>query len=553
MVSFRSLAALAVVVAAVCVAAAADVVTLTKSNFDETIAKEKLVLVKFFAPWCGHCKAMAEDFKSAATELKGQAVLADVDATIEEDLAKKYNIQGFPTLKVFADGQELTDYNGGRDKESMVKFVQRATLAPYTEVAKPDDYNKFVAAHTGKNFLVGVGLGDTALAAFKKATFALRDIMPDTIEFAHAADNAALEKKIDGVATGDIYLLVSDGEKGEVKPVKYNAETSDSIEAFVKKAALPVFQELTQSNAEMYTEIPHPLVLGFFDDCTGDECQTLEKIAHASSDVSNLAFAWVNQKTLESFVEYVGLKDAEIKICAYSFADDARYLLPEGFKMSEENLAKWVADLKDGKVDQARKSQAIPETQDGPTYTVVGDSWATEVAGAGKDVFIVQVAEWCGHCNAFKPILSKVAEELSKAGVDHVRIALMDSTENDAPAEYKAKGFPTVHFFPAGKGEGVEYDGERTSKGVIDWIKERTTKKFEFDTDSLGEDPKPEEPEDQEGESEDEEGEPEDDDDMDDEDFGDDEGDEGEEGDDVDLTEGDEDEGAEAEAEKEEL
>lgn len=44
-----------------------------------------------------------------ATELKGQAVLADDDAIVENDLAKKYNIQGFLKLKVFGDGQELTE------------------------------------------------------------------------------------------------------------------------------------------------------------------------------------------------------------------------------------------------------------------------------------------------------------------------------------------------------------------------------------------------------------------------------------------------------------
>ena len=103
-------------------------------HFD-VIAKEKLVMVKFFAPWCGHCQAMAEDFKTAATELKGKAVLADVDATTEEELAKKFNIDGFPTLKVFANGEELTDYNGGRDKASMIKFIERATLPPFHEAA----------------------------------------------------------------------------------------------------------------------------------------------------------------------------------------------------------------------------------------------------------------------------------------------------------------------------------------------------------------------------------------------------------------------------------
>lgn len=70
-------------------AGSSDVVTLTSKNFDEVIKKEELVLVKFYAPWCGHCKAMVKDFEQAATTLKGKAVLADVDATVEKVSERK--------------------------------------------------------------------------------------------------------------------------------------------------------------------------------------------------------------------------------------------------------------------------------------------------------------------------------------------------------------------------------------------------------------------------------------------------------------------------------
>lgn len=473
---------------------ASDVIKLTKDNFDDVIAKEKLVMVKFFAPWCGHCQAMAEDFKSAATELKGKAVLADVDATVEEELAKKYNIDGFPTLKVFADGEVLTDYNGGRDKESMIKFINRATLPSYTDVADKAAYEKFLADNKEKNLLVAADLDESSMALFKKATFSLRDVMPDAIEFAYATDASAIT--VDGFKKGDIYLLRLESD-GTHRPIKYDTSSAEPIDKFVKTAALPAFQEFTQENAELYTELSIPLVVGFYKDCESEQCKTLGNVARTKVDSGKVAFAWVNNVTLDSFQEYVGLKDAEVPICAYTFESDVRHVLPEGFQFSEKALSAWIDDLIAGKLVPARKSQEIPETQEGPIYQVVGDSWEAEVEKSGKDVFIAQVAEWCGHCAALKPIMKKVAEELEKAGISHVRIALMDATENDAPQEYKARGFPTVHFFPANSGKGMEFAGDRSSKGIIDWIKENTSKKFEFDTDSLGEDPKPEEPEDE--------------------------------------------------------
>lgn len=484
------------------VVSADDVLKLTKDNFDDVIAREPLVFIKFFAPWCGHCKSMAEDFKNAATEMKGKAVLADVDATTEEELARKYNIEGFPTLKLFSDGVELTDYNGARDKDSMIKFIERATLPPFHSAADADAYKKILADSSDKHILVSAGLEGQALSLFKKATFAVRDVMPDAFEFIVADDASAVD--IESFSKGDVYMLRHEAD-GSRRTIKYDEEAGDSIEKFVKTAALPVFQEFTQENAELYTELSMPLVVGFYKNCEDKQCKVLETVARKKPDNGKAVFAWVDSLELVSFQDYVGLKDAKVPICAYSFEHDARYLLPADFEFSEENLEAWVDDLIAGKIKPAIKSEAIPEENDGPVYVVVGDSWKDIVEDKTKDVMIAQVAEWCGHCAKLKPVYKKVATELQKAGIDHVKLAMMEATENDAPEDYKARGFPTIHFFKAGEEQtGTEFDGDRSSKGIIEWIQNHTSKQFEFDTSSLGEDPEPEEEEDTEPFDEDE-------------------------------------------------
>lgn len=505
-------------VLATAVLAETDVVTLTNDNFSDIIAKEKLVLVKFFAPWCGHCQAMAADFESVATQLKGQAVLGDVDATKEEDLAKKFKIDGFPTLKLFADGEEVVDYNGGRDKESMIKFIERANVPPFANIDSPAAYAKFLKENSGKNILVAAELEKANFGKFRKAAFGLRDVMPDSIEFAMVESAAHVDIK--DFAAGDIYLLrvEMDGSHGAVK---YDTDGEETLDKFVKSSALPAWQEFTQENAELYTELTNPLIVAFFTDCSGKECKALEAIAKKKAGNGKVVFAWVNSETLNSFQDYVGLKDAKVPICAYAFESDARYMLPEGFEFSEAGLESWVDEMIAGTVIPARKSEPIPEENEGPVYTVVGDSWADIVGDPKHDVIIAQVAEWCGHCKALKPKLRKVAEELKKAGVEHIKFATMDATENDAPEGYKAKGFPTVHFFAAGDDKkGVDFDGERTCKGIIEWLQKNSSKKFEFDVESLGEDPEPE-PE-EEGEGEDDEDEDDDDDEDDAEDDADD-------------------------------
>lgn len=93
-----------------------DVVVLKEGNFTDFIEKNRFVMVEFYAPWCGHCQALAPEYAAAATELKGEgAILAKVDATEEEELAQKYEVQGFPTVYFFVDGVHKP-YPGQRTK-----------------------------------------------------------------------------------------------------------------------------------------------------------------------------------------------------------------------------------------------------------------------------------------------------------------------------------------------------------------------------------------------------------------------------------------------------
>ncbi|KAI0154746.1 disulfide isomerase [Hypoxylon sp. FL1284] len=112
---------------ATAVAAKSAVLDLIPSNFDNVVLKSgKPTLVEFFAPWCGHCKNLAPVYEELAQAYatSKDVQIAKVDADAERDLGKKYGVQGFPTLKWF-DGKsdKPVDYNGGRDLESLTKFV----------------------------------------------------------------------------------------------------------------------------------------------------------------------------------------------------------------------------------------------------------------------------------------------------------------------------------------------------------------------------------------------------------------------------------------------
>ena len=58
-------------------------------------------MVEFYAPWCGHCKSLAPEYEKAARALKGIINIGAVDMTTDQAVGAPFNIQGFPTIKLF--------------------------------------------------------------------------------------------------------------------------------------------------------------------------------------------------------------------------------------------------------------------------------------------------------------------------------------------------------------------------------------------------------------------------------------------------------------------
>jgi len=84
------------------------------------------VFIKFFAPWCGHCKKMKPAWDALMDEYAGHAtkLVADVDCIKEgKPLCDAQGVKGFPTIK-YGDPSDLQAYEGGRDEKSLKKFAE---------------------------------------------------------------------------------------------------------------------------------------------------------------------------------------------------------------------------------------------------------------------------------------------------------------------------------------------------------------------------------------------------------------------------------------------
>lgn len=97
---------------------------LNNNNFDETI-KNGVVLVDFWATWCGPCKMLAPNVEEIAKEYEGRAVVGKVDVDENPDLAERFGIMSIPALFVFVNGEVKEKLIGYRLKMQIADVLDK--------------------------------------------------------------------------------------------------------------------------------------------------------------------------------------------------------------------------------------------------------------------------------------------------------------------------------------------------------------------------------------------------------------------------------------------
>ncbi len=101
-----------------------DYIVLNEDNFDNTVANG-LVLVDFWATWCGPCKMLAPTIDAIATEYKDRVVVGKVDVDESEAIARRFGIMSIPTLFLFKDGEVVEKLVGYRLKTELEQLLNK--------------------------------------------------------------------------------------------------------------------------------------------------------------------------------------------------------------------------------------------------------------------------------------------------------------------------------------------------------------------------------------------------------------------------------------------
>ena len=94
----------------------AGYIELTEQNFDEII-KEGVVMVDFWAPWCGPCRMIAPVIDSLATQYEGKAKVCKVNTDEQQELATKFGIRSIPTIFFYKNGEKVDEMIGAATEQ----------------------------------------------------------------------------------------------------------------------------------------------------------------------------------------------------------------------------------------------------------------------------------------------------------------------------------------------------------------------------------------------------------------------------------------------------
>ncbi|ROT39773.1 disulfide-isomerase [Sodiomyces alkalinus F11] len=459
-VAFALLAA----VAAVRAAEDSDVTQLQKDTFEDFVKANDLVLAEFYAPWCGHCKALAPEYEAAATSLKEKGIkLAKVDCTEEADLCQAFGVEGYPTLKVFRGLDNVTPYSGQRKAAGITSYMIKQSL-PAVSLLTKDTLEEFKTADK----VVLVAYIDADDKESNETFTAVAEKHRDAFLFGGVNDAAVAEAE--GVKAPAIVLYKSFDEGKATFTEKFDAE---AIEKFAKVAATPLIGEVGPETYADYMTAGIPLAYIFAE--TAEEREklgsALKPIAEKYRGVIN--FATIDASAFGGHASNLNLKaDKFPSFAIQETTKNQKFPFDQEKEITHDAIASFVEGVVAGTIEPSIKSEPIPETQEGPVTVVVAKNYEDIVLDDTKDVLIEFYAPWCGHCKALAPKYEELAALYAESEFkDQVVIAKVDATANDVPDEIQ--GFPTIKLYAAGgKDSPVTYAGSRSIEDFVSFIAE---------------------------------------------------------------------------------
>ncbi|KAG0006786.1 hypothetical protein BGZ65_003726 [Modicella reniformis] len=208
-------------------------------------------VIEYYAPWCGHCKALTPTYEQLAADLKDKVNVAKVDCTQNEDICTKEGVRGYPTIKLHQHGQSI-EYRNQRSLEAMSEFALGAIVPSVKPISLKDLDNI--------NDVAFVYIHDTQTNPKITALIEKQSQIYYEHVSIHDSDDAELARHL-SVSSPALVVLKNN------RQYQYQGSLTDpvAVQAWIAKSMKPLVITLTNQNTGTVLGQPGWVILGLFD------------------------------------------------------------------------------------------------------------------------------------------------------------------------------------------------------------------------------------------------------------------------------------------------
>jgi len=446
---------------------------LNEKNYDKAVKEFDHLLVYFYAPWCGHCKALGPEFVKAGQLLKERdslIKLGKVDGTEEEGLLNAKGVTGYPTLKLYRNG-ELVPYTGGRMAPEIVAWLDKKIGPP----ALPLESVKEVEDFTRKHDVAVVGFFAPESEELASYNLACKDYDDYGVHYPVAVSTDPTAAKHFG-AEGKVVLF----KKFDEKKVVYDGELGvQQVRDFITENSLPTVIEFNHDNAQKMFKRPndgksHLLVFhNRSSETFEEEKRMMARVGKPFRSTVLFTSVDVGEEDHRRMVEFLGVRHRinndtfpTMRIVTMKDSGPPVRFKPADTTVTEDNVRDFVTKYIAGEVPRDYFTEPLPKDWDtSPAkYLTAANFKSMVMENQSRPSLVMWYAPWCGHCKNIMGVWNELGEKFPT----HL-VAKIDATVNEVP------GLPHVHTFPTIKlyrtdGTEAEYNGERTVEGISKFL-----------------------------------------------------------------------------------
>lgn len=442
------------------------ITVLNDDNYNQALKEFPNLIVKIYSPWCAHCQQLRPEYIEAAKIAKEQQLpirFAEIDLISNAKTAAELNVEGFPTIKLYQNG-ESTEFEGERRAEPLIAYIKKklfGSVFKYSALIEVDEFIK-----TNRVVLLST-ISDNDNASDKKEYYSTADNAEDDINFIECISIECKSKYTSPL------VLIRDFNKDAIA-FPYKEINRETIRRFIEWYSIEEATMLTDAVVKSFYQYNKTAILLFRDDQDEQQKQldeVMKRLAKAYFErfhvyIINAKGDDINQRAAEYFFVSED-NQPQIQVLAVSGENDKSYVM-RSKEITEENIKQFVTEVDEGKIIKEPLSELI-DFKEG-LIPLVGRNFVKEVIESNKTVFVLFTSglNECIDCNDYLNSWYEIG--LKYRNISEVNLGAINMEKNEVYG-LTLNEYPVMRLYLSNsKDSPIEFKGPTNVIDIEEWM-----------------------------------------------------------------------------------